>query len=91
MPLPAAMKFDYITAPFTYVRLLGDRKAIEQQTKLWDKVIVDRTRELRSWVDVCQQTVARGISTYVYANNHYAGHAPATVASFLQLRNPPKA
>ncbi|MGC1255610.1 MAG: DUF72 domain-containing protein, partial [Candidatus Acidiferrales bacterium] len=32
-------KFDPITADFTYVRLLGDRKDIEKQTKIWDKVI----------------------------------------------------
>jgi uncharacterized protein YecE (DUF72 family) len=85
MPLPAAMKFDYITAPFTYVRLLGDRKGIEQKTKVWDKVIVNRSKELRSWVDVCHQTIQRGASTYVYVNNHYAGHAPTTVAQFLKL------
>ena len=85
MPLPAQMKFDYLTAPFTYVRLLGDRKGIEQKTKVWDKVIVNRSKELHSWVDVCHQTVQRGVSTYVYVNNHYAGHAPATVEQFLKL------
>jgi uncharacterized protein YecE (DUF72 family) len=85
MPLPCQMHFDYITASFTYVRLLGDRKGIEKQTKTWDKVIVDRSRELRSWVDVCQQAVKRGVSTFVYANNHFAGHAPATVEQFLEL------
>ena len=85
MPLPAQMKFDYITADFTYVRLLGDRKGIEKQTKTWDKVIVDRSKELRSLVDVCQQAMKRGVSTFVYANNHYAGHAPATVEQFLKL------
>lgn len=78
-------KFDPITADFTYIRLLGDRKGIEQKTKVWDKVIVDRTRELRSWVDVCERTTHRGVSTYVYVNNHYAGFAPATVASFWEL------
>lgn len=87
MPRPQQMPFDYITADFTYVRLLGDRKGIEKQTKVWDKVIVDRSKELGSWIDVCQQTVRRGIPTYVYINNHYAGHAPATVAQFLELWN----
>ena len=87
MPLPRMLNFDYITAPFTYVRLLGDRKEIEKQTKTWDRVIVDRSKELRSWVDVCQQTVKRGIDTYVYANNHFAGHSPATVEQFKKLWN----
>jgi uncharacterized protein YecE (DUF72 family) len=87
MPRPAEIfeKFDPITADFTYIRLLGDRKGIEQQTKIWDKVIVDRSRELMSWVNVCQRTVRRGVSTYVYVNNHYAGFAPATVEQFQKL------
>src|SRR5882762_8966380 len=33
-------KFDLITADFTYVRWLGDRKTIEEQTKTWDKTII---------------------------------------------------
>jgi hypothetical protein len=50
MPLVSEIfqKFVLITADFTYIRLLGDRKEIEQQTKIWDKVIVDRSRELMS-------------------------------------------
>jgi uncharacterized protein YecE (DUF72 family) len=67
--------------------LLGDRKGIEKQTKTWDKVIVNRSKELHSWVDVCHQTVKRGVSTFVYVNNHYSGHAPKTVADFLKLWN----
>ena len=37
MPRPAQWfeKFDLITADFTYVRWLGDRKGIEEQTKVW--------------------------------------------------------
>ncbi len=85
MPSPGRLKFDYVTTDFVYVRLLGDRKRIERQTKVWDRVIVDRSAELQSWVSFCQQTVRRGIPTYVYVNNHYSGHAPATVAQFVEL------
>ena len=85
MPRPGQLKFDYITADFTYVRLLGDRAGIEKVTKSWDKIVVDRSQQLRTWVDTCQQIVRRGITTYVYANNHYAGHGPAPVAQFLSL------
>jgi len=72
---------------FAYVRLLGDRHGIEKQTKVWDKEIIDRTQDLRSWVDLCQGIVRRGVKLYVYINNHYAGHAPATVAHFVKLWN----
>jgi uncharacterized protein YecE (DUF72 family) len=87
MPRPSEIfeKFDPITADFTYIRLLGDRKGIEKQTKIWDRVIVDRSRELMGWVNVCQRVVRRGVTTYVYVNNHYAGFAPATVEQFEKL------
>jgi uncharacterized protein YecE (DUF72 family) len=87
MPNPSQMKFDYVTADFTYVRLLGDRKGIEKQTKVWDKVIVERAKEIWHWVDVCATTVRRGAATYVYVNNHFAGHAPTTVREFQRLWN----
>jgi uncharacterized protein YecE (DUF72 family) len=87
MPRPNEIfeKFDPITADFTYIRLLGDRTGIEKQTKIWDKVVVDRSKELMSWINVCQRAVRRGVSTYVYVNNHYAGFAPATVEQFEKL------
>jgi uncharacterized protein YecE (DUF72 family) len=87
MPLARKIfeRFDPITADFTYIRLLGDRKGIEQKTKTWDKVIVDRSRELMSWVNVRPRTVRRGVRTYVYVNNRYAGFAPATVEQFQKL------
>jgi uncharacterized protein YecE (DUF72 family) len=78
-------RLDPITADFTYIRWLGDRKGIEEQTKVWDKTIVDRRAALSRWVDYFCQTTRRGIKVYAYANNHYAGFAPATVAMFLEL------
>ncbi len=85
MPLPSAYKFDPITADWTYIRWLGDRKEIENVTKTWDKVVVDRTKQLTSWVDFCYQIKKRGVSIFAYANNHYAGHAPATIKLFRKL------
>jgi uncharacterized protein YecE (DUF72 family) len=87
MPPPheLAQRFDPITTDWTYIRWLGDRKGIEQQTLTWDKTIVDRTGELSSWVDFCYQIKKRGILIYAYANNHYAGHGPATIRQFRDL------
>jgi len=78
-------RFDPIVSNFTYVRWLGDRKVIEEQTKVWEKTIVDRRAALSRWVDYRYQTTRRGIKVYAYANNHYAGFAPATVVLFLEL------
>jgi uncharacterized protein YecE (DUF72 family) len=85
MPLPSEYKFDPITADWTYIRWLGDRKGIEKLTQTWDKVVVDRTAQLRTWVDFCYAIKRRGVTIFAYANNHYAGHAPATIALFLKL------
>jgi len=87
MPRPAELfeKYDPVTADFTYIRWLGDRKGIETVTKVWDKTIVDRTGEMQEWVKYCRQIQRRGVTIYAFANNHYAGHGPGTVALFKQL------
>jgi uncharacterized protein YecE (DUF72 family) len=89
MPRPAQWfeKFDPITAEFTYVRWLGDRKGIEEQTKTWEKVIVDRKRELSEWVEILGKVAKRKIQIFAYANNHYAGYGPGTVEMFRGLWN----
>ena len=87
MPCPAQWfdKFDPITADFTYVRWLGDRKGIEEKTKGWNEVIVDRSRELSKWAEILGKVHKRKIQIYAYANNHYAGFGPATVEMFREL------
>jgi len=49
-------KFDPTIPAFTYIRLLGDRKGIEQQTKISENVTVDDSKQLPSWVDACDRT-----------------------------------
>jgi len=76
---------DSLTTDFTYIRWLGDRKAIEELTKTWDKTIVDRTKELQDWVETCRNFLKRKIRVFAFANNHYAGHAPDTLHLFEKL------
>ena len=85
MASPSELRFDPITADWTYIRWLGNRNEIEAVTQSWDKVVVDRTEELSSWVDFCYQIMKRGVLIYAYANNHFQGHGPATIAQFLKL------
>jgi len=61
MPPPSELsqKFDPITADWTYIRWLGDRKGIERITTTWNKTVIDRTQEMGGWVDVCYETVRR--------------------------------
>lgn len=70
---------------FAYVRWLGDRYKIEEQTQTWDRTIVDRETDLAEWVPVVRKFLDEGKVVYAFANNHYAGHAPATIELFRRL------
>ena len=89
VPRPWEMKqqFDMITADFAYVRWLGDRKGIEKQTTTWDKTVIDRSSDLKNWVDLLKEMVnnKKIRKLFAFANNHYAGHGPGTVKLFMDL------
>lgn len=87
MPRPVEWfsHFDPITADFTYVRWLGDRKGIEEKTKTWDKVIIDRRTDLLEWVGLLKKVHKRRIQILAFANNHYAGYGPETIRLFKDL------
>ncbi|HET7214353.1 MAG TPA: DUF72 domain-containing protein [Terriglobia bacterium] len=87
MPRPAELleTGNPITAGFTYVRWIGDRRGIEEQTKVWNQTLIDRTAELREWIKV-MGSVARQVDImFAYANNHYGGYAPDTIEVFRSL------
>jgi len=74
-----AVKYDLVTADWTYLRWLGDRKGIEQKTRDWSRVIVDRQHEMEAWVPFIDRLLERNVRIYAYFNNHYAGFAPGSV------------
>lgn len=83
MHLPRELDRIVPVAPFGYLRLLGDRKAIEERTLSWHEEVVDRSREVKSWIEIAQRRSRAGETVHVYVNNHYSGHAPAVVRAFL--------
>jgi uncharacterized protein YecE (DUF72 family) len=91
MPRPWELEkpLDLITSDFVYVRWLGNRKEIEKRTTTWDKTIIDRTGDLRHWLQLCRRFVAerRVKRLFLFANNHYQGHGPDTVKRFCELWN----
>ena len=80
-------QLDLVTADFGYIRWLGDRKGIEETTTTWDKTVVDRTEEMRKWVHLSRSLIQNRKlrHLFLFANNHYAGFAPATVELFEKL------
>ena len=71
---------DPFTADFAYARLIGDRKKIDSLTDTLDHVVLDQGSRLERWARVLVAARERVPETYVYANNHYAGYAPDTIA-----------
>jgi uncharacterized protein YecE (DUF72 family) len=70
-----------VTADFTYVRWLGNRRAIQRV----HEVQIDRREELDAWADRLEEVAKRVQRIYGFVNNHYSGHSPADVL-YLQRR-----
>ena len=77
------------TTDFAYVRWMGPDRSIVD----YSRVQADRTREIDAWTQVIPALSARVSWVYGYTNNHFSGHAPATVREFqtrlgLPVRTP---
>jgi len=83
-----ARRLDLVTTDFVYARLIGDRKAVDALTKRFDRIVLDQSRRLGRWAELLKEASAAVQRTYVYANNHYAGHAPATIRELIRLIEP---
>jgi uncharacterized protein YecE (DUF72 family) len=73
------------TTDFAYLRLVG----YHREFKYLGEVQRDRSEELANWASTIKDLAIRVPRIYVYVNNHYAGHAPATVNQLAGLLNLP--
>lgn len=88
-------RIDAITAPFAYVRFLGNHREMDLMVAKarhegsrrgdWDSLLVDRSAETRLWVPTIRSLVERNLDVFVYFNNHFAGFAPGSLELFLRL------
>jgi uncharacterized protein YecE (DUF72 family) len=85
MPHPSELagEFDLVTTDFFYGRLIGDRKAVDDKTKTFDRIVIDRSDSLARWAELLQGVRGRVEDVYVFANNHFAGHGPATIRDLV--------
>jgi uncharacterized protein YecE (DUF72 family) len=79
LPHPADLEIDLVTAKFLYVRLIGDRKAVEAKTDKFDRVVIDQSARLKRWAKLLNELIPTVHDAYMYANNHYAGFGPQTI------------
>ena len=80
-------RVDVATAPFVYVRLLGSHDAPWED---FSEVRVDRAEDLRAWADRLRIQLSAGRKLFVFANNHYQGHSPATARALRDLLGIPE-
>ena len=69
------------TTDLAYLRLVG----YHREFKYLGKVQRDRSEDLAKWASTINDLATRVPRIYVYVNNHYAGHAPATVNRLAEL------
>jgi uncharacterized protein YecE (DUF72 family) len=74
------------TTDFAYFRLVGFHGEFSQL----DRVQRDRSQELASWARTIADLTARVSRIYVYINNHYEGHSPATINRLKALLGLPR-
>lgn len=79
--LPYMPKLDWVTADFTVIRWLGQRKDV----MVFDRIQIDRTQDLEVWAKLVKRFIEDGIDVYGFFNNHYAGHSPASVQQFAAI------
>jgi len=77
-PLELMERLDVLTGPFAYIRLLGDRKAVDDLTPKVDHIVIDRSKQLADDAKVIKQ-LSKTVPVIVAVNNHFAGYSPETI------------
>ncbi len=73
------------TGPFAYIRLLGDRYAIEKITTTWGEQVIDRKPDLARWAPVMKSILSQRLNVFGYINSHYSGYAPGDVDTLYEM------
>jgi uncharacterized protein YecE (DUF72 family) len=73
------------TAPFLYLRLIG----VHEQFGKHDRERIDMADRLQWWIEQAEEVEPKVNTIYLFANDDYAGHAPATINRLRKLLNLP--
>ena len=74
-------KLRNLTTDFVYIRWLGNRKDVPDDH--YEKIILDRVKELQDWADVVKGFIDKKVQVFGYFNNHYMGHSPGSIRIFM--------
>jgi len=77
-------RLDVVTGPFAYLRLLGDRDAVDARTKTLDHIVIDRGEQVEEDARAIRALRER-VPVVAFVNNHFAGYAPETARQLVAL------
>jgi uncharacterized protein YecE (DUF72 family) len=83
-PLSVVKQLDAVTGPFSYVRLLGDREAVDALTPKLDHIVIDRAGQVADDAEAIR-LLAKRVPVVAFVNNHFAGYAPETLRQLVAL------
>jgi uncharacterized protein YecE (DUF72 family) len=83
-PLSVVERLDVVTGPFAYVRLLGDREAVDNLTPTLDHIVIDRGEQVADDAEAIR-LLRRRVPVVAFVNNHFAGYAPETARQLVAL------
>ncbi|MHA2647576.1 MAG: DUF72 domain-containing protein [bacterium JZ-2024 1] len=84
----------FVTTDFAYARVLGDyrkteriyrEKGIDPFEQKFSEVLLDRSEEIAAWVEYVRRLRTQTERVFLFFNNHFAGHAPSTLAQFAEI------
>ena len=82
--MPSAQEYleranELLPTSWSYIRLMGDRDLTSERTETFDKVVVDRNKDIKEWVKVFNALGNRGQELNVYVSAYYEGNAVQTI------------
>jgi uncharacterized protein YecE (DUF72 family) len=83
-PLSVVRQLDAVTGPFAYIRLLGDREAVDALTPKLDHIVIDRAGQVADDAEAIK-LLSKRVPVVAFVNNHFAGYAPETARQLVAL------
>lgn len=84
-----------VTSGLIYVRFLGHHREMDalvarlrkegKRQGEWSESAMDRSGEMRQWVEPLYKEALAGSRVLAYFNNHYAGYAPGSALEFRRM------
>jgi uncharacterized protein YecE (DUF72 family) len=88
-PLDLIDRVDLVPVDYCYIRLIGDRHAVEEKTQTFDKIVIDQTEKLKRWAAFIHRIQSKSELIFTYANNHFAGFGPGTIRQLIEIMDQP--